>query len=88
VRRRRPANEGPDDVQRVYRAEIVPFELRVGRDPETGKPAAHFDLTPFSSWALQNRPARILFDPNRRPETILCSLMLGTSVTLRIKSTA
>jgi hypothetical protein len=86
VRRRRPENEGPDDVQRVYRAEIVPFELRVGRDPETGKPAAHFDLTRFSSWARQSHPARVLFDANRRPETILASLMLGTSVTLRIKS--
>jgi hypothetical protein len=88
VRRRRPQNEGPDDVQRVYRAEIAPLELRVGRDPDTGKLAAHLDLTGFSSWARQSRPGRVVFDANRRPEIILAALMLGTSVTIRLKSTA
>jgi hypothetical protein len=88
VRRRRPENEGPDDVQRFYRAEVAPLELRVGRDPETGKPSADVDLTPFSSWARQSRPGRVVFDTNRRPATILAALMLGTSVTVRIKRTA
>ena len=86
VRRRRPETEGPDDVQRHYRAEIVPFELRVAPDPETGKPAAHFDLTRFSSWARESRPGRILFGADRRPERIVASLALGSSVTIRIKN--
>lgn len=85
VRRRRPENEGPDDVQTFYRAELVPFVLRVTSDPETGKPAALFDLTRFSSWAREGRPARVVFGPDRHPELITASLMLGTSVNIRVK---
>jgi hypothetical protein len=88
VRRRRPQNEGLDDVQGFYRAEIVPFVLRVGRDPETGKLAAHFDLSRFSSWAQESRPGRVVFGANRRPEAIVAGLVLGTSVTVRIKNAA
>src|SRR2546425_5627954 len=86
VRRRRPVNEGPDDVQKFYRAELVPFVLRVTSDPETGKPSALFDLTRFSSWAREARPARVIFGPDRRPELITASLMLGTSVNIRMKA--
>jgi hypothetical protein len=88
VRRRRPETEGPDDVQQLYRAEIVPFELRVARDAETGKPTAHFDLTRFSSWARESRPGRIVFGADRRPESLVASLVLGTTVTVRFKSVA
>ena len=84
VRRHRPSSEGPDDVQRRYRAELVPFVLNVVPDPETGRPTALFDLTRFSSWARENRPARIVFGPHRRPESITSTLMLGSSVTIRI----
>jgi hypothetical protein len=84
VRRRRRADEGPDDVDQAYRAEIVPFILRVKPDPQTGKPSALFDLTRFSSWARESEPARIVFGPDRRPEAITCSLMLGTTVTIRM----
>ena len=86
IRRRRPANEGPDDVDKLYRAELVPLVLKVGPDPETAKPTALFDLSGFSSWAREDRPARIDFGPDRRPELISSSLILGTSVTIRLRT--
>ncbi len=84
VRRSRRPDEGPDDVEKAYRAEVVPFVLRVQPDPQTGKFGAAFDLTRFSSWARESEPARIVFGPERRPEAISASLMLGTSITIRI----
>ncbi len=84
VRRRRPTAEGPDDVQPIYRAEIVPLVLTVDADRQTGRATAHFDLTRFSSWAREDRPARIVFGPHRRPEAITSSLILGTSLTIQI----
>ena len=84
VRRRRNDNEGPDDVARAYRAEIVPLELTLAPDPESRKPAASLDLTRFSSWARTNRPARIVFDEERRPALITGSLILGTTVAVRL----
>jgi hypothetical protein len=85
VRRRRPENEGPDDVQRFYRAEIVPFVLRVQPDLATGKQGAAFDLTRFSSWARESQPGRIVFGTDRRPETVTAPLILGTSVNVRFR---
>jgi hypothetical protein len=87
VRRRRRDAEGPDDVDADARAELVPFEMKVGWDPSTGKPAASFDMTRFSSWARSERPARIVFGGDRRPETITSSLILGTSLTVRLRDT-
>jgi hypothetical protein len=84
VRRRRSDNEGPDDVAEAYRAELVPLELRVEPDPETRKQAALLDLSRFSSWARENRPARIVFDDERRPSLITGSMILGTSLTIRL----
>ena len=84
VRRRRSAGEGPDDVASSYRAEIVPLELKIAPDPETHKPSALLDLSRFSSWARENRPARIVFDDERRPALITGSMILGTSVTIRL----
>ncbi len=88
IRRRRPANEGPDDVDKVYRAEFIPLVLKIGSDPESGKPTALFDMSGFSSWAREDRPARIVFGPDRRPELIASSLILGTSVTIRLRTVA
>ena len=85
VRRRRKESEGPDDVDPNARAELAPFELKVDRDKDTGKLLATFDMTRFSSWARPDRPARIVFNANRRPELIATSLMLGTSVTIRFR---
>jgi hypothetical protein len=86
VRRRRNENEGPDDVEKAYRAELVPFVVRVVTEEATGRPTAVFDLTRFSSWATTAKPARIVFGADRRPETITASLVLGTSVTIHFKN--
>ena len=85
VRRRKRDNEGPDDVDKNAGAELVPLDLKIERDAQTGKNAATFDMTRFSSWAHRDRPGRIVFGPNRRPELIASSLILGTSVTIRFK---
>ncbi|MBI1735108.1 MAG: hypothetical protein HYR51_08045 [Candidatus Rokubacteria bacterium] len=85
VRRRKREGEGPDDVDAESGAELVPFVLKVGRDQQTGKPVASFDMTRFSSWARPGRPARIVFGSDRRPELITTSLILGTSVTIRLR---
>ena len=84
VRRRHSAGEGPDDVASSYRAEIIPLELKMAPDPETRKPSALVDLSRFSSWARENRPARVVFDDERRPALITGSMILGSSVTIRL----
>jgi hypothetical protein len=84
VRRRRSDNEGPDDVAGSYRAELLPLELRIEADSETRKPSALLDLSGFSSWARRDRPARIVFDEQRRPALITGSMALGTSLTIRL----
>jgi hypothetical protein len=84
VRRQRIRGERPDDAQQRYRAELVPFTLRVGTDP-SGRATAELDLTRFSSWAREDEPARIVFGPHRRPETITASLILGTTLAIRIE---
>jgi len=88
VRRRRKPGEGADDLERGYRGEVVPFALNVAPDPESGRPAAFFDLTRFTSWGRESEPARIVFGPARRPETIAASLILGTSCSIRFTPTA
>ena len=85
VRRGRKDSEGPDDVDPNARAELAPFELKIDREKDTGKSIATFDMTRFSSWALRDRLAKIVFNGNRRPELITTSLMLGTSVTIRLR---
>lgn len=84
VRRRRSDDEGPDDVAQAYRAELVPLELRIEADPATRQEAALLDLSRFSSWARENPPARIVFDGERRPALITGSMILGTSLTIRL----
>ena len=85
VRRRRAPGERPDDHERRYRAELVPLELRVRTD-SVGRATAALDLTRFSSWARDDEPARIVFGANRRPETISATLVLGTSLTIRLQA--
>jgi hypothetical protein len=86
VRRKVARNEGPDDVQKHYRAELVPFELKVSVDAETRKLIAQIDLTRFSSWAKQDQPALITFGADRRPEHLSLPMILGTSVQIRLKT--
>lgn len=83
VRRRRADDEGPDDVARAYRAEVVPLELSVVPDAGS-KVTVLFDLSRFSSWARGGRPARIVFGVDRDPELITSSMILGTSFTARL----
>jgi hypothetical protein len=83
VRRRRTPGERPDDTEPRYRAELVPLELRVAPDTD-GRATALLDMTRFSSWAREDEPARIVFGANRRPETITASLILGTSLAIKI----
>jgi len=85
IRRKKAEGEGPDDVQTSYRAELVPFMLNVALDPESGKPAALFDLTRFSSWAKRGEPARVTFGPDRRPEVMIMPMILGTSVKIHLR---
>ncbi len=85
VRRKRQEQEGPDDVANEYRAEMVPFVLRLDA-AEPGHTAGLFDVTRFSSWARRDKPGRVVFGPDRRPETIALGLMLGTSVTVTLKA--
>jgi len=89
VRRARAENEGPDDVSASgYRAEIVPLRFRVSADPATGQLSALVDLTGFSSWARANRPARVTFDSRRHLESVDSSLILGSSVKVRLAAGA
>ena len=82
VRRQRIPGERPDDTERRYRAELVPFELRVATEAN-GRETALLDMTRFSSWAREDEPARIVFGADRRPESITASLILGTSLAIR-----
>src|SRR5262245_46009598 len=84
VRRKKAENEGADDVQKDYKAELVPFTLKVVPDAATGKTVAHIDLTRFSSWAKQDQPGTITFDAARRLENMSLPMMLGTSVQIKI----
>jgi hypothetical protein len=85
VRRQRGPREGPDDVEGRYRAELVPFQLRLSADGD-GRATARMDLTRFSSWAREDEPAKIVFGADRRPEEITATLMLGTSLAIKIGS--
>jgi len=86
VRRKRADDEGMDDVQQLYRAELVPFTLKVDADPVSGKPVALFDLTRFSSWAKNGEPARVTFGPDRRPTLVSLPLVLGSSVKIELRT--
>lgn len=86
VRRKKPEDEGPDDAQTAYRAELVPLALRVSTDPASGKPTALFDLTRFSSWARRDLPARITFGRDKRPERMTLGMVLGTTVKVELRS--
>ena len=83
VRRRRAAREGSEETHGEYRAEIVPVTLKLVPGPGGGKRMALFDLTGFSSWAVADRPAEIVFEAGGRPEVVTARLMYGTTFTIR-----
>ena len=85
IRRKKPDNEGLDDAQGTYRAELVPLALKIAADPASGKPIALFDLTRFSSWAKRSEPGRITFNWDKRPELVMLDMMLGTKVRVELR---
>lgn len=88
ARRAKAENEGPDDVSaNGYRAELVPLRFRVTRD-SAGRLAAAVDITRFSSWARSNQPAHVTFDETRHLESVKSSLMLGSSVSVRLTASS
>lgn len=89
VRRARAESEGPDDVSASgYRAELVPLRFQTRTDPATGRLTAMIDITRFSAWARSNRPALVTFDQTRHVESMTSSLILGSTVSLRLTSFA
>lgn len=80
IRRKKAEGEGPDDVQASYRAELIPFVLNVETDLGPGRRVAVFDLSRFSSWAKRDKPARVTFGRDMRPEVLTMPMILGTSV--------
>jgi hypothetical protein len=87
VRRAKAENEGPDDVSPSgYRAELVPLRFRATPDAATGRLGALIDITRFSSWARAGKPAQVTFDEARHIESVKSSLMLGSSVNVRLIS--
>jgi hypothetical protein len=83
VRRRRAAKEGSEETSGQYRAEIIPVVLKLLPGPADGKRTALFDLKGFSTWALPDRPAQIVFEADGRPEVVTARLMYGTTFTIR-----
>ncbi|HTI54383.1 MAG TPA: hypothetical protein VMC04_09135 [Verrucomicrobiae bacterium] len=89
MRRARADNEGPDDVSPDgYRAELVPLRFRPSPDGPTGRLIALVDITRFSSWARPDAPARVTFAPDRRLESVQSSLILGTTLSVRVTGNA
>jgi hypothetical protein len=89
MRRARVDNEGPDDVSPDgYRAELVPLRFRPTPAGPDGRLTAQIDITRFSSWARPDTPARITFAPDRQLESVQSSLILGTTLSVRVTGTA
>lgn len=83
VRRQRDRREGVEEISGTHRAEIVPVTLKLATDAASGKRIALLDLTRLSSWALEDKPAQIVFGADGRPEVITSRLMFGTLLTIR-----
>ena len=89
VRRAWKDNEGPDDVAPGgYRAMLAPVRIQVGPDPATGGLQGHLDMTSLSSWARPSQPARVSFDAARHLQSFQTSLILGTTITVRLATGA
>ena len=85
LRRSRPPDEGPDDVNPgAYRVEVVPVRFKVEPDPASGKLIARIDMSSWSSWARADQPARLVFTSERRLESIETRLIWGSTVRMRL----
>ena len=84
LRRARPPGEGTDDVSPAgYRVEVVPVSLRVEPDAGTGNLTARMDVSGWSSWARPDQPARLVFTPDRRLESLEARLQFGSTIRMR-----
>jgi len=89
VRRAWKDNEGPDDVSPSgYRAMLAPVRFQVAPDPATGGLRGDLDMTSLSSWARPSHPAKVTFDQHRHLQSFQTSLILGTTITVRLASGA
>lgn len=89
VRRAWKDNEGPDDVSPSgYRAMLAPVRFQVSPDPATGGLQGHLDMTSLSSWARPSQPALVSFDAARHLQSFQTSLILGTTITVRLATGA
>src|SRR5438309_1353820 len=79
----RGAGQGSGIANRLESSGVL-LDLTVTADPESRAPAALVDFSRFTSWARQNRPARVVFDDERRPTLITGSMILGSSVAIRL----
>ena len=85
MRRARADNEGPDDVSPDgYRAELVPLRFRPSPEGSSGRQTALIDITRFSSWARPDTPARVTFAPDRQLESVQSTLIMGTTLSVRV----
>jgi hypothetical protein len=53
-------------------------------EPATGKLVARVDMSGWSSWARADQPARLVFTPERRLESIESRLIWGSAVRMRL----
>ena len=71
-----------------YRAMLAPVRFRVAPDPATGGLQGQLDMTSLSSWARPSQPARVAFDAARHLQSFETSLILGTTITVRLAPSA
>lgn len=88
VRRRRADHERPDDAASSYKAETVSFDLSIIPNSSSAATTSTglFDLSRFSLWAKLSGAARIVSSEKRRPYVVETSLILGTSVAIRVSA--
>src|SRR5262245_42542970 len=83
VRRQREARESVEETTGTLRAEIAPMILHLQEEQASGMRTATMDISRFSTWALPDQPARIVFGPDGRPQQVTSRLMFGTTLTVR-----
>lgn len=86
VRRQREPREAVEETAGTARAEIISVVLHVHGEQAGGARTASLDISRFSTWALADEPARIVFGPDGRPQQVTSRLMFGTSLTVRFLS--
>ena len=83
VRRQREPREAVEEATGTVKAEIIPVVLHVDGEQAGVVRSASLDISRFSTWALPDEPARIVFGPDGRPQQLSSKLMFGSSLTVR-----